>query len=57
MDLKCNCLNCRNPPSQGAIEKGPQFNSNNKRYEIYGTAFEEGILNIPKRQFEMYQCE
>lgn len=59
MDLKCNCLNCQNPPSQIAMETSPQFHSN-KRYEMYGNgnAFENQVLNIPERQFEKHQnCE
>lgn len=59
MDLKCNCLNCQNPPSQRAMETSPQFDSK-QRYEIYGNGnvFEKQILNIPERQFEKHQnCE
>lgn len=59
MDLRCNCLNCQNPAYHGAQETGLQFDSNNKRYEIYGNenALENQVSNIPDRQLEKYQRE
>lgn len=58
MDLKCNCFNCQNASSQGAIGTGPQFDSN-KRYETYGNVntSENQVFNIPERQCKWFWIE